>query len=331
MTKVTQHIIEKTEEGVRLDRWFKRCFPETNHIMIEKALRKGHIRVNGKRVKGNYRVVAGDEIRVPPFPKNVSCETLETKKKQAKKQPPKQAIQQLKESVIFEDKNIIILNKPAGLAVQGGSGVAVCVDELSTFLVKDGEPKPKLVHRLDKDTSGVLVLAKNPQAATVLTEAFRSKKAQKTYLAICIGQPPKKREGVIDAPLTKMGASGQEKIVVDHAGQSAKTLYRIVETLPNGLSLVMLSPVTGRTHQLRVHMQSIGMPILGDGKYGGKEAFVAGLSKKMSLHAYHIFLPNILGKKIDVLAPLSLHMQENFATLGFEAPSKNYLKTQPFS
>lgn len=323
MTKVQNIIVKEDDDGIRIDRWFKRYYPDVSHISVEKALRKGQIRVEGKRIKANMRVKTGDEIRVPPLvklPEDVIKKTKSIEKKHSKKD-----IDLIKKSVIYEDDNLIIINKPSGLSTQGGTNVSVSVDSLSKYLVPEGSKKPKLTHRLDKDTSGVLVLAKTSKAATAVTEAFRDKSTQKIYLAITMGLPPKLREGVINLPLIKSGHGGVERVFVDHKlGQKAKTLYRIIESLPNKMSLMALYPVTGRTHQLRVHMESIGTPILADGKYGGRDVFPSGFSNKMSLHAYQIELPHILGKKVKVSAELPLHMKENFDTLGLEIPKDIY-------
>jgi 23S rRNA pseudouridine955/2504/2580 synthase len=319
MNKVQLIKVIHQDDGVRIDRWFKRHFPKVSHIMVEKALRKGQIRLDGKRVKANTRVAPGQEVRVPPL-----VEKEERKGEVLSKAPrvfsPAQ-IAAIRNSVIYEDKHVIALNKDPGLAVQGGSGVSISVDDLKGFLVADGEDSPKLAHRIDKDTSGILLLAKDVSAAAKLAEAFRQKKAHKTYLAITVGQPPKEREGVINLPIRKAGGFGNERMIVDKKeGQKAKTYYRLIETLPNKISLVELQPVTGRTHQLRVHMEAIGTPILGDGKYGGKDAFMNGLADQLHLHAYQIDLPHILGKRIHIKADLPKHMKESFDTLGFELP-----------
>jgi 23S rRNA pseudouridine955/2504/2580 synthase len=320
MSKVQLITVKRDDDGIRLDRWFKRHYPKVSHGVIEKALRKGQIRLGGERVKASARVAEGQEIRVPPLPEKTG-DALPKKKPQ--KKHAKKEIDEIRNAVIYEDKHMIVINKPAGLAVQGGTGISVSVDDLKQYLVGEGESLPKLVHRLDKDTSGVLVLAKDAASAAKLTDSFRNRKVQKSYLAIVKGEPPKKKEGEIRLPLFKMGMVGNERMIVDHKeGQKAKTLYRIIDTLPNKLSLVVLSPVTGRTHQLRAHMEALGTPILADGKYGGQEAFVNGLSKKMSLHAYQIVLPPVFGKKIAITAELPLHMQENFDTLGFEIPKE---------
>jgi 23S rRNA pseudouridine955/2504/2580 synthase len=316
MKKVQHRIVSVEDQNIRLDRWFQRFFPTVPHFLLEKLLRKGQVRVGGKRVKASYRVQAQDEIRIPPME-----ETVAPSKEKAKKAPPKQQIDKIKNAIIYNDKNLFIINKPPGFAVQGGSGIYCSVDDVLPYLFEDPTVKPKLVHRLDKDTSGILVVAKNATSAAKLTEAFRSKSIHKTYLAITLGKLTAAREGEINLPLSKGGPGGHEKMFVDQEnGQSAKTAYKVLEMLPNYVALMRLSPITGRTHQLRVHLQAIGVPILGDGKYGGKEVFLDGLSKKMSLHAYHIALPKLFGKKITVTAPLPLHMKENFATLEFELP-----------
>lgn len=310
------HIISEADDDIRLDRWFKRRYPALSHGMLEKHLRKGDVRVGGKRVKSSDRLASGQELEI-----RFKVETLQNREK---KKPEKRAmspedILMMQKAVIYKDANVIIMNKPFGLAVQGGTGISRSVDDLLGSLMFDSRERPKLVHRLDKDTTGVLVLARSAKAAKILMQGFAGKDIQKTYLALVSGQPlPLK--GVIDKPLAKcaMGEGGFELMTVDEAGKRAITEYQVVEMLAGKFSVMELSPLTGRTHQLRVHMAEIGCPIVGDGKYGGKLAEKAmDVENKLHLHAQRIQIPAMLGaKKIDVTAPLPKHMLRSFDTLG---------------
>jgi 23S rRNA pseudouridine955/2504/2580 synthase len=306
MTKVQNRKVKPEDGNIRLDRWFKRNFPNVSHTSIEKALRKGQIRVDSKRAKSSTRVETGQEIRVPPM---VEYE----KKDKPKTQIDEKYIKQIKDSVIFKDKDIIVINKPAGLPTQGGVGITVSVDSLLDYLKFDYESRPKLVHRLDKDTSGALVIARTTNIASSLTKDFKTKNIEKTYLALVVGIP-EIDEGKIDLSISKQDTgAGKEKMIADDNGQKAITYYEVIEKIGKQISVVKLYPHTGRTHQLRVHMSHIGNPILGDGKYGAKAAFIEGLSKKMHLHSYQIKLPSY---QKPFTAPLSGKMSETFDKLG---------------
>ncbi len=306
MTKVQTAKVNAEDNDIRLDRWFKRNFPEFSHTSIEKALRKGQIRIDGKKAKSSTRVLTGQEIRVPPMVEYV-------KKEKPKPRIDEKYIKEIQKSVTFKDKDIIVINKPAGLPTQGGVGITVSVDSLLEYLKFDYENKPKLVHRLDKDTSGALVLARSSSMASELTKAFKSKDIEKTYLAIVVGVP-EIDEGKIDLSISKQDTgAGKEKMTADEDGQKAITYYKVIEKIGRKISLVELYPHTGRTHQLRVHMAHIGNPILGDGKYGGKLAFIEGLNKKMHLHSYQIKLPSYNN---PFIAEVSGKMSETFEKLG---------------
>jgi len=308
MTKVLNITVQAEDNDIRIDRWFKRNFPNFSHTSIEKALRKGQIRIDGKKSKSSTRVLEGQEIRVPPM---VEYE----KKEKPKQQIDEKYIKEIRKSVLFKDDDIIVINKQAGIATQGGVGVKVSIDSLLEYLKFDYDSKPKLVHRLDKDTSGVLMLARTANAASNLTKQFKSKEIEKKYLAIVVGIP-ELDEGKIDLSISKQDSgSGKEKMTVSSDGQKAITYYKIIEKIGKRLSVVELFPITGRTHQLRVHMSAIGTPILGDGKYGGKLAFIEGLNKKMHLHADEIKLPSY---KKPFSAPISSNMLETFNKLGIE-------------
>jgi len=296
--------VEEKDAPCRLDRWFKRYYPMLSHGALEKLLRGKNIRVNGIKATADLRLQTGDEIRVPPMPQ------VSPKIERALSPNDIQFIQSL---VIYKDKDLIVLNKPAGLAVQGGSKTFRHIDGLSEGL-KFGAEKPKLVHRLDKETSGVLVLARNVKTAGLLTKAFESKEAKKVYWAVVHGCP-EKMQGIIEAPLLKKSAkNGGEMVQVDAKGQYAKSLYEVMDTTGD-FSLLRLMPLTGRTHQLRVHCAYIGCPIVGDEKYGG--FFVDGLDKKMFLHAKALQIPLSGQKKLKIEALLPEYMKKSFSFFNF--------------
>ena len=314
-------IITITNEDAeqRLDRWFKRRYPGITQGRLQKMLRSGDIRIDGKRVKeAGTRLIAGQEVRVPPlgdsaFKKN------EAVKLSAKISP--EDTKALIDSIIYKDQHVLVIDKPAGLAVQGGSGTTHHLDMMLGALKLDTDERPRLVHRLDKDTSGVLVLARTRKAATFLGNAFQTKDVRKIYWAVVVGVPAKP-EGKIDLPLSKKqsGSSGNEKVWVDeYEGKKAITLYRTIEAAGKSAAWVEMEPITGRTHQLRVHMLALGTPILGDGKYGGQDAFLGGaeIAKKLHLHARAISFPNPGGGNTVVSASLPPHMKETWEYFGF--------------
>ena len=304
MSEVKLVIVEEKDSDARLDRWFKRYYPALSHGMLEKMLREKNIRVNGGKAKADLRLQAGDEIRVPPMP--------EQKEKQ-QKALSKADVDFIQSLVIYKDKDIIVLNKPAGLAVQGGTKTTRHVDGLLDGL-KFGGDRPRLVHRLDKETSGVLVLARNVKMAGYLAKAFETKETRKVYWAVVHGCP-KQMQGEIEAPLLKKSAkNGGESVQVDENGQYAKSLYEVIDTTGE-YSFLRLMPLTGRTHQLRVHCAYIGCPIVGDEKYGGH--FVEGLEKKMFLHAKALQIPLLNQKKLKIDASIPEYMKKSFAFFHF--------------
>lgn len=303
-----QKTVEDTDNDIRLDRWFKRHYPAFTHGLLEKALRKGDIRIEGKKAKSSDRVTAGQTIIiriVMPEKRPEKAPLVKTSEEDAR---------MLQNAVLFKNTDIIAINKPPGLAVQGGSKITKSVDSMLDALRFEAKERPKLVHRLDRDTSGVLLLARSAKAATILMHAFAKKEAEKIYWALVKGVP-EIPQGKIDLPLSKQEEGDVEKVAIDEDdGKRAVTFYRVVERLGKTLAWVELMPVTGRTHQLRVHMAAIGHPIIGDGKYGAREAFIDGmdLSRKLHLHARRIIIPSVL----DVTAPLPQHMQNSWKTLG---------------
>jgi len=309
--------VNSEDDGLRLDKWFKKHYPGLTFGRLQKLLRTGQVRVEGKKAKEpSLRLEVGQSVRVPPL----------DREKDAK--PPPSAPQRLSREdteavqswVLHQDEHIIILNKPAGLAVQGGSGTKKHIDGMLGAL-KDGRTdKPRLVHRLDKDTSGILVLARTQKAAQALTAAFRTKTVRKAYWAVVVGVPELPK-GRIDLPLGKRHAKSGERMVVDEfEGKRAVTRFKTIDQAGRRAVWLEMEPVTGRTHQLRVHMQAIGTPILGDGKYGGQEAFLPGaeVPKQLHLHARAIRFPHPGGGTFEIVAPLPDHMKTTWAYLGFD-------------
>ncbi|OSQ48094.1 RluA family pseudouridine synthase [Thalassospira alkalitolerans] len=334
MSGVTLRKVKTDEAEMRLDRWFKRNCPEFTFGQVQKMLRGGQIRVDGKRAKAGQNLEPGQEIRVPPAPVmsggglgpwqkggqyDQAAGGEYAKSGPARSNASEEDLQALKDSVIFYDEVVLAINKPAGLAVQGGTNTALHVDGMLDALKLDSKERPKLVHRLDKDTSGVLLLARSASAANALTKAFKDKSTRKLYWAIVSGAPDQ-REGLIDAPLAKHGSKGSEKMVIDEKeGKSAQTVYRQLARAGRRAAWLALSPLTGRTHQLRAHCQAMGCPILGDGKYGGAQAFRDGLSNQMHLHARAIDFPHpVTGHRVIIEAPVPEHFRETFKALNFD-------------
>lgn len=315
MSEVRQFVVAADDDGIRLDRWFKRHLPEANFNLVSRWARSGQLRVDGARATPGDRVAAGQTLRVPPAEPVIAARPARVRPSLSEDQ-----IAFARELVIHEDAAALVLNKPPGLATQGGSGTREHVDALlDAFAV--GESRPKLVHRLDKDTSGVLLVARTARAAAYFSKSFSSRTARKVYWAVVIGVPSID-EGLIELPLAKQPGTGGEKMHVDEAeGLPSRTRYRVIERAGNRTAWVELQPLTGRTHQLRVHLAAIGHPIVGDGKYGGREAFLAGtVSRKMHLHARRLRIDHPDGGQVDVRAELPPHFAESMRDLGFDEP-----------
>lgn len=317
MTSVETRLVGPEEGEQRLDRWFKRHFPQLGHGHLAKLLRTGQVRVDGKRAKASQRLEVGQAVRVPPI------EVLPDRPAPAARpvaEPDPQTVERLRRAVLYRDRDVLALNKPAGLATQGGSGIAVHVDGALDGLRFDAPDRPRLVHRLDRDTSGVLLLGRSQAAARRLAEAFRSKSAMKIYWALVVGEP-KPAAGTIEGAIAKLPGRAGEKMAIDpETGKRAVTRYVTVERLGGKVTWVALFPVTGRTHQLRVHMAELGTPILGDGKYGGQAAFLQGegVSRKLHLHARAIRVAGADGRPLEVVAPLEDHMKRSWAFFGLD-------------
>ncbi|MBX3594237.1 RluA family pseudouridine synthase [Sphingomonas sp.] len=313
---VRQFTVALDDDGIRLDRWFKRHLPDASFNVVSRWARTGQLRVDGARATPGDRIQAGQVIRVPPAD---SAPAVAARPKKARVTLSPEQVEFAESMVIHRDDQAIVLNKPPGLATQGGTKTHDHVDQLLDGLYFDLDARPKLVHRLDKDTSGALVLARTARAAAFFSKSFSGRTARKTYWAIVVGVPDID-DGFIDLPLAKQPGTGGEKMHVDEAeGQPARTRYRVIDRAGNRAAWVELQPHTGRTHQLRVHMAAIGHPIVGDGKYGLADAFLSGsISRKMHLHARRIRIDHPDGGKLDVSADLPTHFAETLASLGFD-------------
>lgn len=305
--------VAEDEHDIRLDRWFKRRWPHLTHIQVEKMARSGQIRVDGSRVKPQDRLTAGAAVRVPPLPE------ANPRKPGDLHELTERDIAYAKSLVLYEDDMVIALNKPHGLAVQGGTKTTKHVDRLLSAW-GEGMDRPRLVHRLDRDTSGVLLLGKGPEAAKRLAGAFARRQAKKTYWAIVIGNP-KPSAGQIDMALKKTGINDFEMMrpaePKDPKGEPAETAFATISRAAHRASWMALRPFTGRTHQLRAHMAAIGHPILGDAKYGDEKSRELSGVLKLQLHARRIELDHPRGGKLIVEAPLSPEMKAGFAHFGF--------------
>lgn len=311
-----QFTVSPDDDGIRLDRWFRRNLPDASFNTVSRWARTGQLRLDGKRATPGDRVEAGQSVRVPPAEPAAAA---------APKKVQRQALSEdeaafVRELVIHEGPQAFVLNKPPGLATQGGTKTTQHLDGLLDGLAGDGEGRPKLVHRLDKDTSGALLVARTARAAAFFSKSFSGRTARKVYWAIVIGVPDV-ADGLIDLPLAKQPGTGGEKMHVDESdnGLPSRSRYRVIERAGNRAAWVELQPLTGRTHQLRVHMAAIGHPIVGDGKYAGQEAFLTGsISRKLHLHARRIRIDGPDGGPIDVTAELPQHFAETMANLGFD-------------
>jgi 23S rRNA pseudouridine955/2504/2580 synthase len=318
--------VNDDDDGIRLDRWFKRHLPDVSFNMLSRWSRTGQLRLDDKKAAPGDRVTAGQKIRIPA--------AAEMAVRPPRAQPKREVLtadeeQFVRAMVIYADAAAFVLNKPPGLATQGGTKTTQHLDRLLDGLAADG-PRPKLVHRLDKDTSGALLVARTARAAGHFAKGFSGRTARKVYWAIVVGVPDADH-GEIDAPLAKQPGTGGEKMHIseDH-GLPAKTRWRVIDRAGNRAAWVELQPLTGRTHQLRAHMAAIGHPIVGDAKYGGPESFLTGgISRKLHLHARRIRIDAPDGAKIDVTADLPGHFAETMSTIGFELAAGDAVSLQP--
>ena len=323
MTDARIFKVDVDDDGIRLDRWFKRNQPDVSFNMVSRWARTGQLRLDGKRVAPGERIEAGQEIRIPP---------AEAAPPKARRAQPKRDLltpeeqEFIRSMVIYEDEHAFVLNKPPGLATQGGTKTSNHLDRLLDGLADERGNRPKLVHRLDKDTSGALLVARTARAAAFFSKSFSGRTAKKIYWALIV-DVPSANEGLVDAPLAKQPGTGGDKMHVDQeVGQPARSRWRVIDRAGNRAAWAELQPLTGRTHQLRAHMLAIGHPIVGDGKYGGQEAFLTGgISRKLHLHARRLKIDSPGGGSIDVSAELPEHFAQTMEMLGFEAASGDRL------
>lgn len=326
--RVEQRAVADDEGGLRLDRWFQRHYPQLSHGALQKLLRTGQVRLDGRRAEAGDRIAAGQAIRLPPGVADApAARTLAgSVARPAAPTLSERDAEAIRALVIHRDDDVIVLNKPPGLAVQGGTGTARHIDGLLDGLRFGQEERPRLVHRLDKDTSGLLLIARTARAAKRLGESFRDRETEKLYWAVVVGAPPR-AEGAIDLPLLKRpGLRGDRELVqVDpEHGQKALTHFRVLDRAGKRAALLALWPRTGRTHQLRVHCAAIGCPILGDGKYGGEEALLTPVAdaRRLHLHARRLRLPHPSGRgELTVQADVPAPFGRTVAAFGFSLPA----------
>lgn len=311
--------VKADEAGLRLDRWFKVHFPDVGYGYLQKLLRSGQVRVDSKRADANTRLEAGQEIRVPHAAREKPKSASEPQPKTSKSD--RALIESL---ILYEDEHVLVLNKPFGLAVQGGSGTTRHIDGMLAGMADRFGDRPRLVHRLDRDTSGVLLIAKHRQAAAKLGRTFQTRSAAKTYWALVRGVPTP-RQGKIEDPLVKAAGPDGDRVRKARPGEQeqamhATTHYSVIDRVSHKAAWVSLKPVTGRQHQLRAHMALIKHPIIGDPKYmAGEHGLMEAVPDKLHLHARRLIIPHpITGAKLDVTAPLPEHMRRTWEMLGFD-------------
>ena len=314
MAGVEQKIVQDSEDGLRLDRWFSIHFPGLTHGRLQKLLRTGQVRVDGGRVKAKDRLQSGQNVRIPPL-------QVSARKRDSHIRLSEEDNAFVKSLVIYRDQRLIVLNKPSGLAVQGGTKTTRHLDGLLDGLRFEAEERPRLVHRLDRDTSGVLLLARSRHDAAWIGQALRQSRIQKVYWALISGVP-RVEQATINMPLIKKGRIGSERVVAagpeDKDAQNAKTHYMVVDKAAPRWSWVALMPVTGRTHQLRVHLSEIGHSIVGDLKYGDQSPADDGLPNKLHLHARSLGFKHPDKGWVKFDAELPDHMQSSWEILGFD-------------
>jgi 23S rRNA pseudouridine955/2504/2580 synthase len=313
--------VTEDEDGQRLDRFLQKHLKGTPFSLLQKLMRKGQIRVNSGRVKAATRLVAGQSVRIPPMQERELPEKTKIGERDA---------QMMRDMVIYDDGDIIALNKPSGLATQGGTNVKKHIDGLLDVLINKDGVRPRLVHRLDKDTSGILLLARSAKIAKEMGRIFQDRDIRKIYWALCV-PAPEINSGEIRAPIMKSGGEGYEKMVVDlEEGLDTTTVFDVVERAHKHVAFMAFWPRTGRTHQIRVHAAHLGCPIVGDGKYGGHEAFIDGMqhARRVHLHAYSIkFKHPTTNKLIELSAPLADDLKKSWKNFGFD-PNSQYVPFQ---
>src|SRR5450432_2552187 len=324
--------IDADDDGARLDRWFKRHYPNVTHVLLEKLLRKGEVRLDGKRAKAADRVAAGQSMRLPP--QVIHAKEKRTEKPEAEVKHPltSKDMGSLADRILYMDKQVIVIDKPPGLATQGGSGLSKHVDGMLESLQYEKPTRPKLVHRLDRDTSGVLLIARTALAASGLSGSLALRDTSKVYWALTRGVP-KQKNGVVKGALAKEGGHGphgrDERMAMTEEGEEGAkfslTEYAVMATAGTEFAWVAARPITGRTHQIRVHLASLGTPIVGDFKYGGAESRGKGeIGDKLHLHARSIDIGRPDGGRLQATAPLPPHMVKSWKLLGFDPDDRSH-------
>jgi 23S rRNA pseudouridine955/2504/2580 synthase len=316
--------VSEREAGMRLDRWFRVRFPEITHTYLQKLLRSGQVRVNARRVEANERLEAGAQVRVPKAARSPREGSPAAAAKGTAQQTPKADRDLIESMILFEDDDVLVLNKPFGIAVQGGTGTRRHLDGILAGMADRFGDRPRLVHRLDRDTTGVLLVAKRRDAAAKLGRIFQTRSAAKTYWALVKGVP-RPPQGKIEAALVKASGPDGDRVRKSRPGEQkeamhATTHYSVIDRVAHKAAWVSLKPVTGRQHQLRAHMELIGHPIVGDNKYdGGMDLPAENIEPKLHLHARRLIIPHPAGRaKIDVSAPLPEHMLVTWELLGLD-------------
>ena len=314
--------VKSNEDGLRLDRWFRIHFPDVGYTYLQKLLRSGQVRVDSKRVQANDRLAAGAEGRVPHVVRQPAKTSPSVRPPPGLSKADRDLIER---NILFEDEHVLVLNKPFGIAVQGGTGTKRHIDGILAGMIDRFGDRPRLVHRLDRDTTGVLLVAKHRDAAAKLGRIFQTRSAAKTYWALVKGVP-RPPQGKIEAALVKASGPDGDRVRRARPGEQdvamhATTHYSVIDRVAHKAAWVSLKPVTGRQHQLRAHMASIGHPIIGDNKYEGHQALAdSGIDQKLHLHARRLILPHpfVQGGKIDATAPLPEHMLKTWDMLGLD-------------
>ncbi len=313
------HIIRAEDEDMRLDRWFAKHFPDLSHAALEKLLRTGQIRLEGGRTKANIRIERGQKLRVPPL-------RLKTPAKKAKASISKEAIEKLHNAILHKDEHLIAINKWAGLAVQGGSKVGLHLDAMLDELRFGAGERPRLIHRLDRETSGLLLLARSRKTADYMTKLFSSRKIEKLYWGLTYGVP-RPAKGMCQLPLIKRLIGKVERIIIaeknEQDAQKAVTLYSMIAHAGQHMAWLAFQPRTGRKHQIRVHAAALDIPLVGDNKYGSKEPPGGEIGEGLHLHARTLRFPHPAGGMVEITAPLQGGMAQSWKVLGFADDAEN--------
>ncbi|AKK20299.1 RluA family pseudouridine synthase [Candidatus Liberibacter africanus] len=320
MTSVKYIAVEKDEENMRFDRWFKNHYPQINFVNLQRILRSGQIRLDKKRVKSNDRIQSGQVVRIPPIVNALNNMIKDEKKSDFSVAKHSEF---LKSILLYADSHIYVFNKPAGISVQGGSGITNHIDGFLQSWADSKLQKPRLIHRLDQDTSGLLVVARTRIAAQNLTESFRMRRIKKIYWSLVWGVPQNKKKCISNWLLKKNQAGGDYVRVVNPGEKGANhaiSYFKIIDSFAQKFCWLEMQPYTGRTHQLRVHALHMGYPIVGDKKYfiNSKGNFADCIQKKLYLHARYIDLPHPEGGRLQITAPLPEHMVETWKSFGFQ-------------